>query len=248
MVSGPTSVNSSPVIRFRPDPGEPAVRLAAPPEQTALLVASQEQRNETRLRSRAIARGEDVIFSKRTFTLGIDSSSPVYNGGLTTVVSRPDANGFLPDQVLQPIIKEQGVAPGETEKEDDESPLDTESLLAQADQPTEEEIEQEKQELENEDSRLNQNLTRAILEQNRALENDDAVQFEQARRKQSQVAREMEENERDLREVELEELKTKMEEFQQSADDALQDNIGIAAGILDVMFGWSREPSAARVF
>ena len=39
-------------------------------------MTAQEQRNETRLRLQALARGEDVIYSNRTFTLGLQRSQP----------------------------------------------------------------------------------------------------------------------------------------------------------------------------
>ncbi len=239
MVSGPTAISGSPMVHFRPDPGEPAVRLAAPPQQTALLVASQEQRNETRLRSRSIAQGEDVLYSNRTFTLGLGSGSPVYNGGLTTVVTRPDNNGFLPDQTLRPVAEEESAAEETQSDEEDESSLAAQSLTEETNEKSEEEIEQEEQELENEDSRLNQNLTRAFMEQNRAIENGDIVQFEEARREQLQLTRELEENEKEQRELELEKLEAKMEEFQQITGEALEDNASSAMGILDVMFGFA---------
>ncbi len=241
MVSGPTSVGGSSMVRFRPDPGEPAVRLAAPPEQTALLVASQEQRNETRLRSRAISRGEDVLYSNRTFTLGLGLSSPVYNGGLTTLVSRADSNGFLPDQVLAGAGNNQARETDEAEEEEDDSAFSPQSLLKESDEPTEEELEQEEQELKNEDTRLSQNLARALMEQNRALENGDRVQLQQSRRKEQQLTREIENNEKEKREIELEKLEARMKDMHLSLGQAMEDNAAAAMGILDVMFGLDKE-------
>lgn len=94
--------NDSPTIRFRPDPGEPAVRLSAPANQTAQLVTGQEQRNETRLRSRALVKGDEVIFSRRSFTPGVEGGDMAVTSGLTTVsfregANRPDAE-FAPPQ------------------------------------------------------------------------------------------------------------------------------------------------------
>ncbi|HQO34659.1 MAG TPA: hypothetical protein PLG59_08365 [bacterium] len=118
------SYSPPPTIRFTPDPGEPAVDVTATPQQTALLVTAQEQRNETRLRTQALLRGEDVLYSHRTFTLGNRNGYPVYNAGLTTVVSRDrPANPII--EAVQEQDRENRVAPEEGGEEAEEtSPQD----------------------------------------------------------------------------------------------------------------------------
>lgn len=250
MVSGPTSIGSLPVVNYKPDPGEPAVRLSAKQPQTAILVHSQEQRNETRLRNRALAEGEDILYSNKTFNLNVGQVSPVFSSGLTTVVTRPDANGFLPDFApaitpSQQKAQEEEQTPAEelqAQEEEAENPL-TPGMdsLAAAQEPSEEDLQEEDQQLENEDSRLERNLTQAVLEQNRALVNGNPVQFEAARREENQSVREMDEVEKDQRENEIDKLQAQLREFQQDTEDVLNQNAQAAMGILDVMFGLNRD-------
>jgi len=250
MVNGPTAVGSSPQIHYRPDPGEPAVRLSAPPQQTAGLVTAQEQRNETRLRSRAIISGQDILYSKRTFTLSYGDGSPVYNAGLTTVVTRPDANGFLPDNPLKPADAQGNGANGQEDDENQNAANGAQPAAnpQQALQPTEDELNQTKQDLENDDARLARNLARAQLEQGQALQNGNSVQFEQAQRKQQDIERHLDENEKDKRKVDLEKMSVKMQDALDSANSS--DGKGSAAsGMLDALFGLkNNSPSLAGTF
>ncbi|MEW6235954.1 MAG: hypothetical protein AB1656_11245 [Candidatus Omnitrophota bacterium] len=246
MVNGPTAIGSSPQIHYRPDPGEPAVRLSAPPQQTAGLVTAQEQRNETRLRSRAIISGQDILYSKRTFTLSYGDGSPVYNAGLTTVVTRSDANGFLPDNPLQSADAQGNGGNGQEDGEnvDAANGVQPASNPQQALQPTEDELNQTKQDLENDDARLARNLARAQLEQGQAMQSGNPIQFEQAQRKQQEIARQLEENEKDKREVELDKMAVKMQDALDSAGADVEENGNTVAGMLDALFGLRNGSSA----
>lgn len=250
MVSGPSSnfsaaFNSTPTINFRPDPGEPAVRLSAREQETAGLVTLQEQRNETRLRSRAIARGDDFIYSNRTFDLQVGQSSPVFSGGLTTVLTRSDPNGSAPDNRFIPTQDNSSLAiqshdeASETDSEqstEEENPLEPQSL-EEANEQTEEELDAELQNLETEDSRLERNLNQARLEQELALETGNGPQIEAAAREEQQLEREQEEIEQEQRELELEKLAKQLEETLMQANQAITDNLAAAIGTLDVLFG-----------
>lgn len=245
MVSGPGPIGRVPTINYRPDPGEPAARLSAPQTQTAGLVTLQEQRNETRLLSRALSAGEDVLYSKRTFTLGVGEQSPVFNAGLTTLISRKDPNGFLPDRQveLNPQNRIQTIPEPEEEEDTRTSALaDPEEAV----EPTDEELEQDQRELENEDSRLDRNLTQARLTQENALERRDAVQLQQAARQENKIERRAEDNEKEQRRIELEQFEKQMEDTQDTAAGAVQSNLSSALGFLDVMFGLGREMQERR--
>lgn len=244
MLSGPSQIGSTPVIRYRPDPGEPAARLSAPQQHTAGLVTLQEQRNETRLISRAIARGDDVILSKRTFTLGLGDQSPVFEAGLTTVVTRSDPNGFLPDKMAPISFAAPAKAYEEQGEEENDgiqnSPFSPVNPL-QEDEPNVEEIQQKKQNLQNEDSRLQRNLDQARLKQEEALKKDDPSRLEQALREEDELEREAEEIEDERKEVELQEFEKQLASMQESTHDAILGNLSAAVGLLDVMFGISTE-------
>lgn len=233
-------------IRFRPDPGEPAVRLAAPPQQTALLVSAQEQRNETRLRSRAILEGNDVVFSNRTFTLGLGPNSPVYNAGLTTVKFREDPNGVLPDRtfVLESNRDEEPSGPldiGEAEEEGDEGETGGLETLGEAREEDEEELRREELDLRNEDRRLERNLEIAMREREQALRSGDTLRAREEDRRAAQLEREQRELEEERRENELKRFEARLEETNQAAAEAILDNLGAAAGILGVLFGLPAE-------
>ena len=244
MVSGPSSIGGMgdiPQIHYRPDPGEPAARLSAPPTQTALLVTAQEQRNETRLRSRAVVLGEDIIYSRITFDVGVGNSSPVYNAGLTTLVTRTGSDGVLPGQtspISSPAEEEQ--VPSTHEEEDEEENQAASELSetsSEQDRLSEQELDEEENELESEDTRLNRNLAIAFLKQEQALEDGDPVEFQQAQREASTLERELEELEKEEREIELERFARQLEEFQESTGEVLEDSLSTAIGLLDVMFG-----------
>ncbi len=243
MVAGPSAIGSTPQVHFRPDPGEPAARLSAPEHQTAGLVTTQEQRNETRLRLRALISGDDVLYTRRTFTQTYGENSPVFNAGLTTVVSRTDGNGFVPDNTLVPSESgENGVNQTEEEGEEKETNgLQAEEESQNALQPSEEELEEKERELENEDARLDRNLTRAQLEQNQALESNNPAQFRQAKQEEDEIEREQEEVEREKNEVELQKMAAQLKELLNSTNQALEDNAQAAFGLLDVMFGFDKE-------
>ncbi len=241
MVFGPAGVMTQPMMRFRPDPGEPAVRLTARPHESAGLVTAQEQRNETRLRLQALARGEDIIYSNRTFTLGVSGVSPVYNAGLTTVVSRVDENGFAPDNLQNQAEEEDEQQVGQAEEETNNifeaiAPEETDPT-----QPSEEELQREELDLQNEDSRIERNLTRARLEKDQAAADRDPFDLEQTKREENRLARELEEIDREQRKVKLEKQAQQMEETQQTAANAINDNLAAASGLLNVMFGFGSE-------
>lgn len=251
MVSGPGGVSSlqyqpQQQINFRPDPGEPAVRLSAPPQQTAGLVSSQEQRNETRLLLRALTEGDDVLYSKRTFTLGVGNNSPVFNAGLTTLVSRDDPNGFAPDQTISAVASQSELrdsleAEAESgEEEDETTPLSTEedtSPLLGAVEEDEDELESEETEIENEDQRVERNLSIAQIEQQQAVRNGDPVQAEQAERDLKRLEREAEEVDKEKKENEQKQLELRLQELQGTASDAIEDTLESALGIVGVLFG-----------
>ncbi|MBI1388965.1 MAG: hypothetical protein GC154_11005 [bacterium] len=258
MVSAPSPIGSIPVVNYRPDPGEPAARLNAPQTQTAGLVTIQEQRNETRLRAQALARGEDIIYSNRTFTLGVGNVSPVYVGGLTTVVTQSDSNGFAPDFQPQPasasdnpINQAQQVQQTDSEKQSKQdqglAPKDPEETA----EPTKQELQQKKREIETDEQRLDRNLTLARLQQRDAIDRGDPAQFEQANRKENQLKREQEQVDRDKRENELKLLEKRSQTG--ASDTALPArNQGNGSGVLDVLFGFNQpgrdqsgQPSAA---
>jgi hypothetical protein len=241
MVIGPVGMQSMPVMHFKPDPGEPAVRLAATEAQSAGLVSTQEQRNETRLRMRAMAQGEDVLFTNRTFTLGVGDVSPTINGGLTTVVTRTDSNGFLPNSVYQPQAPSNDEMQAADESEETQvgfDPLaDSSTDLQNAAQPSEDELEEQEQDLESEDQRLERNITMARMEMDRAIQSGNPTQIEETRREEAKLEREMDDNEKEKRSVELERLQQKMDDFQQDADQVLEQNLAAATGILDLFSG-----------
>lgn len=255
MVSGPSSIGAgidTSRVHYRPDPGEPAARLSAPPSQTALLVTAQEQRNETRLRSRAIVSGEDILYSRVTFDVGVSISSPVYNAGLTTLVTRKDENGVLPNRTVQvqptDEEKEPSLAVDENQEDEEKTQNADESTGTpeENDRSSKQELEQEASNLDTEDSRLNRNLTMANLKQKQALEDGKAIEFQQAQREEDSLEREQEEVDKKQRKIELERFEQKLKEFQDSSNQALEDSLSAAIGLLDVMFGFGRDESSSN--
>jgi hypothetical protein len=252
MVSGPGGISSlayqpQQQIQFRPDPGEPAVRLSAPPQQTAGLVSSQEQRNETRLLLRALTNGDDVIYSKRTFTLGLGGSSPVFNAGLTTLVSRDDPNGIAPDQTIGPVTSAEDLRASqeaEAEKSDEEED-DTRSLSTSEEDSSplgvtkedEDDLESEETEIENDDQRVERNLSIAQLEQQQALRNGDPVQVEQTDRELKQLEREAEEVDKKKKENKQKQLEIRLKDLQGTTNDAIEETLNAALGVVGVLFG-----------
>jgi predicted ATP-dependent endonuclease of OLD family len=247
MVSGPSPIGSIPILNYTPDPGEPAARLSAPQTQTSSLVTSQELRNETRLRRQAVNNGEDIIYSNKSFDLTLGKMSPVYNAGLTTVVTRPDGNGFLPDiqAVISPVQQEEDKQPQalqDTENADnpeEDNPLGTPGMDALQKEllPSEEELDEEKQELANEDERLQRNLTQAAVEKDQALKTGDLFQFQSARREESLLERAQQQIDKQERQVEITKQEARLRDFQETSTHILSQNMEAAAGLLDVMFG-----------
>lgn len=242
MVSGPTSIHSAPIMHFRPDPGEPAARLASPESQSAGLVTLQEQRNETRLRMRAMSQGEDIVYSNRTFSLGIGGSSPTVNGGLTTVVTKPDGNGYLPDSVFK-LQAPQNQEPRETEpttfqQEENQSSQSSAHNIQSAVQSTPEELEQKKQDIDSENRQLERNLLRAQLEKDRAYQNNNAVQAQQADRKQTNLVQKIVKNEEEIRAVEQEKIQQEKQDSQSNnIGQILSDRVAAATSVLGGMIG-----------
>lgn len=238
MVSGPTSIQRTPVMHFRPDPGEPAARLSAPESQSAGLVTLQEQRNETRLRLRAMSQGEDIVFSKRTFSLGLGSSSPTINGGLTTVLTKSDRNGYLPDTVYRPQAPQQNL-PNSSEETDEATP-DSENAsedIQSATQPSKEELDQQKSDVESENRQLERNLLRAQMEKDRAYQNGNAVQAQQADRKQTDLEQKMENNDEEKRKVEQELVRQESQPYRPNTGPIRSENVSAATSILGALFG-----------
>lgn len=188
-------------MHFQPDPGEPAVRLSAKESESAGLVTLQEQRNETRLRLRALSQGEDIVYSQRTFNLGIGQNSATVSSGLTTVVTRTDSNGYLPDSVVQMEVGDGEHAPvypaPASRAEAQAAPRNSSSI----DQPSEKELNQEEQNLETEKNQLERNLLRAQFERDQYRQNGNAVLAENAEQKQRLIEREIEKNEKEKRSV-----------------------------------------------
>jgi len=242
MVIGPVGMQNMPVMYFKPDLGEPAARLAATEAQSAGLVSTQEQRNETRLRMRAMAQGEDVLFTNRTFTLGVGDVSPTINGGLTTVVTRTDSNGFLPNSVYQPQAPSKDEMQAADESEETQVGFDpladsSTTQLQNAAQQTDEELEEQEQDLESEDQRLERNITMARMEMERAIQSGNPAQIEETRREEAKLEREIENNEKEKREVELERLQQNLDDFQQDSDQILEQNLAAATGVLNLLSG-----------
>ena len=257
MVDGPGGINSlayqpQQQIKFRPDPGEPAVRLSAPPSQTAGLVSLQEQRNEVRLRQRAILEGDDILFSKKTFTLGLGPNSPVFNAGLTTVVSREDPNGIAPDTQFAPISSQEDLRESEEAEAQEEEDEETSALSEEEEEPSplsaaeedEDELEDEETELETEDQRLSRNLSLAQLEQQQALRSGNSSQVEEAERDIKKLEREIEETEKEQKENEQKQLEIRLEELQGASNDAIEETLEAAVGVIGVLFGIESEEGA----
>ncbi len=246
MSSGLTSISNTPVMHYRPDPGEPAVRLSAKEQQTAGLVTLQEQRNETRLRSRAMVRGEDVIYSNRTFSLGVGSVSPTYNGGLTTVVTRTDGNGFLPNTVVQQSASDEKSADPTEEAENKENTdamaSDPLTELQSAVQPTPEELDEKKQDIESENKQIERNLLKAQLEMDRAYQNGNPLQAQQADRKQTDLERQKEENEKEKRDIVQKQAQQKGEETGSGIGQIGKENLTNASSLLEILFGKEQDP------
>ncbi len=234
------------VVRFQPDPGEPAVSVTATPRNTAYLVTAQEQRNETRLRGQALARGEDILYSNRTFTYGYADGSPIYSGGLTTVVSREGQGNPLAKpnaESLRDQRDEQGV---EVDSEEGQETGSLESLNAQ-EQTDEADLEEDRQDLRIQRERVTNRKEEAENEADRAARDADPLDLRTAERRISELDRREREIRREERKVELEQFEKRLEETQKTMLNAIEDNVGVAAGVLGVLYGEQQdsEPSSA---
>lgn len=242
MVSGLSPLSSVPVMNYKPDPGEPAVRLSAPQNQSALLVTAQEQRNETRLRHQAMMHGEDILYSKKTFDIGVGQSSPVYNAGLTTVVTKLDKNGFLPDSnPVQTAQTAQTAKQQESNKnernQEFQNPFQS---LQQINQPTKEQLEQQEQDIQSEDKRLSRTMFRTQLEKEQAFSQGNLIQYQTAKRKEDQLNQKMEDLDKLEQKNERNKMETKQHEIRTAPSETSPPQQQPALGPVDILFGLTR--------
>lgn len=252
-----TSQNGSSTVNFRPDPGEPAVRLSAPANQTALLVTAQELRNETRLRSRAIAQGDEILFTNRTFTQGGAGGDAAVVGGLTSLVFReggnqPQVGPDGQDQIsiseqardaLQGAQNEGADSTGELGAEEETdgqlaSPLEEAREEGRPGQPRDDsEIQEDQEETDQRQDRVETDIQEAEEREEDALTNGSVLEAQQARAEQAQLQLEEREVERDKNQLELERLENRLQEANQNLTSTLEDNVRAAAGPLAALFG-----------
>ncbi len=183
--------NNSPTIHFRPDPGEPAVRLSAPANQTAQLVTGQEQRNETRLRSRALVKGDEVIFSRRSFTPGVEGGDLAVTSGLTTVsfregANRPDVDFAPPEESPQrPIAPPPEEGRGAVNNEADAGEEGAASPLRETREdplaPSSAQIARKEDDVEREKARVEIGVERAEQREAEAVRDGSVLEARQAR-------------------------------------------------------------------
>lgn len=245
MVDPISSTSVAPrVIRFKPDPGEPAVDVTASPRQTAYLVTAQEQRNETRLRNRVISRGEDILYSYRTFDQTYQDGSVVYTGGLTTVVSREHQASPLRGSWTEPQEpgQENNEIGARRDDEESEKPSPAEQTAMQATEESERDLEEDKRELGIQRGRVENRKEHAEAQLEQAAEDRNALQVQVAERKVSELERREDAIEREERKVELERLQERLERTQDVIGSAVMKNLGTASKILGVPHG--REPDS----
>lgn len=242
----------SPDINFRPDPGEPAVRLSAPANQTALLVSAQELRNETRLRSRALANGDEVLFSNRTFTPGVEGGDSAIVAGLTSVTFREGAN--RPDIGLQDQVTISDEArdalvgnPLETEGAGEDAENQTASPIEQAREEAEEDADptaprEEKDIAEDEDivererEGVQNDREEAEREEEDGQREGSPVAVQQARAEQARLDLEERELDRQERRLDVEKLASRLRELNEGIGTALTGNADAAAGPLAALY------------
>lgn len=226
-----------PIIRFKPDPGEPAVDVTASPRQTAYLVTAQEQRNETRLRNRAILRGEEVLYSHRAFSQTYQDGAVVYTGGLTTVVSRQRQANPIREWAgrLQEAAAQQNTPPDEPPGEQETDRLDDRQASIASTKETEQDLAQKERELnlQHDQVELWKERTKADLKE--AAEEGDAARMRSAERKVDELERREHAIEREERKVELERFRQRLEDAQQTISKALLDNAGQPAKIIGLL-------------
>ena len=238
MVSGPTSIgNSVPIINYKPDPGEPAVRLSAPENRSAYLVINQELRNQNRLRAEALEKGEDIIYSNVSFHVTTGKNGPVFNSGLTTVVSKSKAQKESATYT-KPVQSGNGQSSESTNNTNQTNAL-TPNSLSQS-KPAEKQLQQQKQKIDNEDARLERNLTEARLTKEQALTTGNPLQFQNAKQKENQIEQDKEDITKEKRKNDQEQAQIRMMVSNQQTDISPASP---AQGLLDVMFGLGNNAS-----
>ena len=219
----PVSASIAPphIIRFKPDPGEPAVDVTASPRQSAYLVTAQEQRNETRLRNRAILRGEQVLYSRRAFNQTYENGSVVYTGGLTTVVSRDrPVSPFRQAQASRQTPASEDEAAGAVRAEDEgreSSPA--KRFAAEAAQESEQDLAADKRELSIRKGDLENRKERAETRAARAADQGDPLQLRAAQREAKELERRAEMIDREQRKVELQRMEARRREAREAVGD-----------------------------
>jgi hypothetical protein len=246
----PISASSAPpqMIRFKPDPGEPAVDVTASPRQSAYLVTAQEQRNETRLRNRAILRGEQVLYSRRAFNQTYENGSVVYTGGLTTVVSRDRQASPLREaqaSAQAPASKDEETKTGRAQEKAQEPSL-AEQFAAQAAGESEQDLAANTRELSIRKGDLENRKERAEARAARAADEGDTLQMQAAQREVNELERRGETIDREKRKVELQRLEERHKEAREAIGDVLAKNPGAAANSPGPDRGQGATPSVGR--
>ena len=236
MVSGPAAIGSSvPVINYKPDPGEPAVRLSAPENRSAYLVINQELRNQNRLRQEALAKGEDIVYSNVSFHVSVGKNGPVFNSGLTTVVSK------APPQKESAIYSKPAQTGGNQATEAAAANNQANNKITanspEQSKPPEKQLQQQKQKIDNEDARLERNLTEARLVKEQALDQGNPLQFQNAKQKENQIEQDKEDITKAKRKNEQEQVQARMMSSRQATGNSQNQAASPTQGMLDVMFG-----------
>jgi hypothetical protein len=236
-----------PVIRFKPDPGEPAVDVTASPRQTAYLVTAQEQRNETRLRNRAVLQGDEILYSRRTFHQTYQNGAVVYTGGLTTVVTRERRGNPLHEATVQRQgsgRQDTGVGAVQGEEESQHSsPM--RQIATDATKQTEQELAQYKRELSIQRVRVDNRRERAEAQLEQAVQDGDILQTQWAQREVDGLERREDAIKREEVKVEQERLQQRLEEAQSEVNTALPKDLGPAARSPGGLYGEERDPDPA---
>jgi hypothetical protein len=85
--SEPRLHDSSTLLTYKLDPGEPGLLRSATPEESTAAVSTQEQANAHRLAAEAMARGEDVVSVDITYKRSVVGGKVAMKAGHTEVVS-----------------------------------------------------------------------------------------------------------------------------------------------------------------
>lgn len=243
---GAASYSDSQIIRYRPDPGEPAVRLAAPANQSALLVTTQEQRNETRLRAQAVVSGDQILFSNRTFTPGLVGGDQAITAGLTTIVTREGANLPNPETAyavqggrsLTDKARDELEGQGDKEEQDETTPA--ENALAQTtDAGRQNEIEQDSDDIERELDDVESDRVEAEAKESEAAATGSLLEVQQSRAKQARLDLEEDRLEREKRQLELERFSRRIAEADEDLASVLDGSLAAAVSPLAALFGAS---------